>query len=247
VTGPPIRQLSARQVLAVWAAATVPMAVAAWVIAPRLATTLGDQGLGKALILTLTAGLIWQFVLTAVLVAGEQHTLRWSVVRDALWLRAPQSPTTGRRGGKLWFVIVPLTVGFAAKELLPGLPHPGNRDLGTVLNSPGGQAWFQGAWGWFAIALLMFLFNTVLGEELLFRGYLLPRMTETFGRWAWLANGVAFAAYHVHVPWVIPATLGDAFVVAYPSQRYRSAWIGVIVHSVQSVFFAVAVLALVLR
>lgn len=28
----------------------------------------------------------------------------------------------------------------------------------------------------------MFLFNTALGEELLFRGYLLPRMNGAFGR-----------------------------------------------------------------
>jgi CAAX protease family protein len=31
--------------------------------------------------------------------------------------------------------------------------------------------------------------NTVLGEELLFRGYLLPRMNRTFGRFDWLVRG----------------------------------------------------------
>ena len=246
-TGPAIRQLSAGGVLAVWAAAMVPMAVAAWVIAPRIAPSLGDLGLAKALVLTLTVGLIWQFVLTTILVAREQHTLRWSVVRDALWLRAPRNPKTGRRGGKLWFVVVPLIIGFGAEELIPVVHHAANRDFGMILDSPAGQAWFKGSWGWFAILLVLWFFNTVAGEELLFRGYLLPRMTGTFGRWAWLANGVAFAAYHVHVPWIIPGALFDALWLAYPSQRYRSAWIGIIVHSSQTVFVGLAVLALVLK
>ena len=64
----------------------------------------------------------------------------------------------------------------------------------------------------------VFVFNTVLGEELLFRGLLLPRMNGVFGRKDWLANGVLFAAYHLHVPWVIPATLLDTFIVAYPAE-----------------------------
>jgi membrane protease YdiL (CAAX protease family) len=72
-------------------------------------------------------------------------------------------------------------------------------------------------------------------------------MNGVFGRRDWLANGVLFAAYHLHVPWVIPATLLDSFIVAYPSKRYRSALIGIAVHSAQSVFFFVLVLALVLK
>ena len=93
----------------------------------------------------------------------------------------------------------------------------------------------------------MFVFNTVLGEELLFRGYLLPRMNGVFGRRDWLANGVLFAVYHLHVPWVIPAALLDTFILAYPSKRYRSALIGIAVHSAQSVLFFALVLSLVLK
>jgi uncharacterized protein len=37
----------------------------------------------------------------------------------------------------------------------------------------------------------------------------------------------------------------DTFILAYPSKRYRSAWIGIAVHSAQSVFFAAIVLTLV--
>jgi membrane protease YdiL (CAAX protease family) len=95
----------------------------------------------------------------------------------------------------------------------------------------------SGSWGWLAVLAVLAVFNTVLGEELLFRGLLLPRMAGAFGRRDWLANGILFAAYHLHVPWVIPGTLMDTLIVAYPSRRYRSALIGIVVHSLQSVFF----------
>jgi membrane protease YdiL (CAAX protease family) len=92
------------------------------------------------------------------------------------------------------------------------------------------------------------VFNTVLGEELLFRGLLLPRMRGAFGRFDWAANGFLFAFYHLHMPWVIPATLlGDTFALSYPSRRYRSALIGIIVHSSQSVFVVIFILPLVLQ
>ena len=87
----------------------------------------------------------------------------------------------------------------------------------------------------------------MLGEELLFRGLLLPRMNGAFGRRDWVANGLLFAAYHLHVPWVIPATLLDTFILAYPTKRYRSAWIGIAVHSAQSVVLLGLTLSLVLK
>ena len=108
-------------------------------------------------------------------------------------------------------------------------------------------AFFNGAWGWFALLVVSVVFNTVLGEELLFRGLLLPRMRGVFGRWDWVANGALFALYHLHQPWGIPASFVDGiFLLAYPSRRFESAWMGIIVHSAQSPFFIVVVLTLVL-
>ncbi len=243
----PIRQLSGRGMAAVWLAAAGPMAVASWVIAPRLASSFGDLGLAKALLVTLTAGLVWQFVLVMALVGREQGTLRWADARQALWLRSPRSPVTGRRRGRLWLLLIPLTVGFGVESLMvPSLPIPGDRDLGEILASTAGRSWLHGAWGWFALEVVLVVFNTVLGEELLFRGYLLPRMEGRFGRRAWLANGAMFAVYHLHVPWVIPGALLDSWVLSYPSQRYRSSWIGIAVHSTQSVFLVGLVLLVVL-
>jgi uncharacterized protein len=192
-------------------------------------------------------GLVWQFVLVMILVRREQGTLRWAVLRDALWLRAPRSPRTGRRGGRTWLIVIPLIVALAAEELVPGLPHAASRDFGDFINSDAGHTLLAGSWGWFAIVLVGMVFNTVLGEELLFRGFLLPRMNGVFGRKDWLANGVLFAVYHLHVPWIIPQALLDTFILAYPSKRYRSALVGIAVHSAQTVVLGALTLSLVLK
>jgi uncharacterized protein len=243
-----IPQYSTLKILAVWAAAALPMAAAAWLVAPALEDSFSgaeNVPLVKALLICLTAGLIWQFVLVVILVRREQGTLAWSRVREVLWLRAPRNPKTGRRGGRLWLILIPLIVLFALESMIPGVGLPKDRDLAAFIDSDVGKIFLSGAWGWFALIVLLQIFNTVLGEELLFRGLLLPRMNGAFGRWDWFANGVLFAAYHLHVPWVIPATLLDTFIIAYPSKRYRSALIGIAVHSVQSVFFIVLIFTLV--
>ena len=243
-----IPQYTILKTLAVWAAAALPMAALAWLVAPAVEDQFGGEGdvpMFKALIICLTAGMIWQFVLVALLVGREQGTLRWPVVREALWLRSPRSPSTGRRGGKLWLILIPLILAYVVESILPALPHPENRDFGEFVTSDVGENFFSGAWGWYGLVLLFFVFNTVLGEELLFRGLLLPRMNGAFGRGDWVANGVLFTGYHLHVPWVIPATFLDTFIICYPTKRYQSAWIGIIVHSVQSVFLAILLFTLV--
>lgn len=46
-------------------------------------------------------------------------------------------------------------------------------------------------------------------EELYFRGYLLPRMPERFGRLKPVAHSLLFSIYHFDTPWMIPVrTLG---------------------------------------
>jgi membrane protease YdiL (CAAX protease family) len=245
-----IPQYRRRAILAVWAAAALPMAALAWLVAPAVADRLTGEGyvpMVKAMSVCLMVGLIWQFMLVMALVHHEQRSLRWSTLREALWLRSPRSPRSGRTGGRIWLVLIPLVLAFAVANLfIPTFGAPDSRDLGSFIGSDAGQSFFSGNWSWFAVTVVLWVFNSALGEELLFRGFLLPRMNGAFGRGDWVANGVLFAAYHLHVPWSIPASLLDMFTLSYPTKRYQSAWIGIAVHSSQSVFIGAIVLALVL-
>ena len=134
---PALPQLQMRGIIGVWAAAAIPMALLAWVFAPVLADQMtGPSALPRALIITLTAGLVWQFVLVMGLVAREQGSLSWPVLKDALWLHAPRSPQTGRRGGRLWFVVVPLIVAGGGR----GGPFPAWESPGAAISA---SSWVQ--------------------------------------------------------------------------------------------------------
>jgi membrane protease YdiL (CAAX protease family) len=243
-----IPQLSIHGIAGVWAAAALPMGMLTWVFAPWFADQLsGHSAFTRSMITALTIGLAWQFILVMLLVRREQSTLRWSVLRDVLWLRGPVSPVNGRRGGRLWLIVVPLIALAAAKDLVPKLPHAEKLDFFNFVGTADGRGFLAGAWDWFAVLLVMCVFNTVLGEELLFRGFLLPRMAGVFGRYDWVANGVIFAAYHLHRWWAIPGLLFGTLTYAWPAKRYRSTLISIAVHSVQSIVLIVLVLPLVLR
>ena len=73
-------QYSVRRILGIWSAAALPMAGLAWLVAPMLAHAFeGPTAWPRAIVLSLTAGLVWQFFLVLFLVHREQGSLRWAV------------------------------------------------------------------------------------------------------------------------------------------------------------------------
>jgi uncharacterized protein len=227
-------------VLTIWVAAAVPMGLLSWVVAPTVAS---NADLVVALLAVQTVGLAWLFVLVVLLIAREQRSLRWPVVRDALWLRAP-SDRSGRRGGRVWLWMLVFLSGYALIPFVPlDLREPSERSFAELLTSADRHDVLHDSWALFALIVVMQLFNTVLGEELLFRGLLLPRMRGAFGQMDWVMNGVIFGLYHLHLPWSIPsATVAGVFLFAYPTRRFHSAWMGIAVHSAQSVVVVVVAL-----
>jgi membrane protease YdiL (CAAX protease family) len=132
-------------------------------------------------------------------------------------------------------------------RLFPFFAEPPSFSMNAFMASPESRAALVGNWGLFLLFLVQMFFNTVIGEELLFRGLLLPRMARAFGRWDWPANGILFGLYHWHQPWgMLGSAIDGSLLYALPSRRFKSAWFGIIVHSGQSVYFAFLLLGLVL-
>ena len=242
-------QYTRAHVAALWLAAAGPMAVLSWVVAPWLSHHLGGrEPLGGALLIVFNVGLLWILALTLIIVRREQGSLAWPRLRDALWLRPPQDPKSKHVGGKVWWWTVPFVVLGAGLEVLRIDPAgPVVRDFKNFISTNRADQFFKGAWGWFALAVLV-AFLSPWVEELFFRGLLLPRMRAAFGRGDWLVNGALFTVYHLHEPWVMPSTFLDAtFTAAYPTKRFRSIWIAVIGHTIPSFFIVGAILPLVLK
>jgi membrane protease YdiL (CAAX protease family) len=243
-----IVQYSKQKVFAVWAAATAPMAVLAWLGAPWLGHHLGGSyPFIDALMICFNVGLLWVLALVLILVRREQGSLAWPVVRDALWLCAPRDPKTGRVGGKVWWWALFFTVLSAATISLPIDPAgPIPRDLPKAIETSRVQDYFHGNWSAFAL-LVAVIFLAPIVEELIFRGLLLPRMRGAFGKGDFLASAVLYTVYHLHQPWSMPATLIDGIVnQAYPTRRFQSTWMGLITHTAPSFVIFGVVLTLVL-
>jgi membrane protease YdiL (CAAX protease family) len=84
---------------------------------------------------------------------------------------------------------------------------------------------------WLFLAWLPYFFFNIVGEELLWRGYLLPRQAIAFGRYAWILNGLLWAIFHVAIGWRIAIVLLPIeFIVPYVVQRRQNTWLGIIIH-----------------
>jgi uncharacterized protein len=261
-SGPRDEQYSLAKILFIWALAAFPMALISWIIIPAVSPDAVKDPLGAGVtrIALLAVGLIWLFMLSMLMTWQEKGNLRWSTVKSRLRLNAPRDPRTGEVRHLLWLWCIVLIAASALWELalashlngwwtslVPLFAEPEGYSMSAVFESPATLEKLAGAWWFLALFLVQAIFNTVLGEEFLFRGVLLPKMSGAFGRWSWLANGVLHGLYHLHQPWGIPGNIVSCTLFyAYPSWKFSSTWMGVIVHSAQSVFFAFLILGVVL-
>ncbi len=256
------KQYSLAKILVIWALATIPMGILGWIVSPILAPDANSDPLAAAVIrmMLLTAGLIWLFALTMLIVWQEEGDLRWATLKRRLWLRTPLDPKTGKIQPRLFLWLVPFLAATVLWELaltsyvddwwvalFPFFSEPKGYSMGAIFESPRVIARLTGAWWFLALFLFQSVFNTIIGEEFLFRGVLLPKLEGVFGRWSWLASGVLHGLYHVHQPWSIPGNIiSCSLLYALPSWRFSSIWMGIIVHSAQSVYFGFLILGVTL-
>ena len=95
-----------------------------------------------------------------------------------------------------------------------GLPlsffaEPPGYSLGAILESWEILDRLVGAWWFFALFVVNAIFNTILGEEFLFRGELLP---------------CSLALPALGIP---GSVISGVFLCAFSSWRFRSAWMGI--------------------
>ena len=255
-------QYSLAKILGIWATAALPMAILSWVVFPLMAPDFESDPLGSSVtrVVLLTLGLIWLFVLSMIIVRQEEGDLRWATVKRRLRLNTPQDPKTGEQRRRLWLWVIPAIIGIALIDavlgstidnlwvsIFPFLAEPQGNNFAAIFESQEILEQLVGAWWFLALFVVFALFNTILGEEFLFRGVLLPKMEGVFGRWSWVANGVLFGFFHLHQPWgILTAIVGGILFFALPAWRFRSTWMSIIIHSAQSVFFAFLILGVVL-
>jgi membrane protease YdiL (CAAX protease family) len=87
------------------------------------------------------------------------------------------------------------------------------------------RLWLLGLW------LVNWPLN-ILGEELVWRGVVLPRMEAQLGAWAWLWNGLLWGLFHLSFgPGNLIVLLPTLLLVPFVAQRRRNTWLAVLMHA----------------
>ena len=187
----------------------------------------------------------------------DGYSLSWASVRARFRLL----PMSGKAW--LWTVLALLAtfmslgaLSFTANMLVKAFPavappaffppwqKPGTTfDLAVFTQFIGAP--LRGNWG-VALLLLIQLFFNIFGEELWWRGYILPRQEQTHGRWAWLIHGILWWLWHVvFYPWQVIALLPICLVVPFVAQRLQNTWPAILIH-VQNGVILLLILAMVM-
>jgi membrane protease YdiL (CAAX protease family) len=143
----------------------------------------------------------------------DGYPLSWAGIKTRFRL-LPMTPADW-----LWaiggFLITFLSIGalsFTALLLIQAIPAIGPPDFFPPWQKPGTSfdvalfttfigAPLKGNWSVAVLFLIMLSFN-IFGEELWWRGYILPRQEKAHGRWTWSVHGLLWLVWHVaFYPW----------------------------------------------
>lgn len=138
---------------------------------------------------------------------------------------------------RMWLSEVP---GFGVPQPFPDLFRPGfepevpmEQLLGVSLAGNPSMLAFWALW----------LLPNIMGEELLWRGYALPRMQDAWGERAWVVNGLLWnLVFHAFMRWSLVVLLPVSLLLPWLAWRHRSWWPGVVLHGLGNVLlFAILI------
>ena len=123
-----------------------------------------------------------------------------------------------------WLASIPL---FAPPDYFPAEINPSKEmAAGIFMDTP-----LTGQW-WIVLAYSAGWFFNIVGEELLWRGYVLPRQEACHRERAWLIHGMMWAIWHIFWRWNLLAILPAALTIPFVVQRTRNTWVGIIAHGI---------------
>jgi membrane protease YdiL (CAAX protease family) len=213
-----------RQTLTIYGGATVLLLLGTHGVIPLLSRITGQEPI------------VWWFIIGGLGVFGPLLLLAALLLRTE-GARLSQPTWTGRLrfraftgGDWLWGVGALGIVGAASTGLSAFIA----RFSGSAGVQPSFMAFAPLTPGryWLLALWLPFFVLNIMSEEILWRGVLLPRQEQTFGRRAWLVNGAGWLLFHLAFGWrLVILLLPVLFIEPYVVQRTRNSWVGVLVHA----------------
>jgi membrane protease YdiL (CAAX protease family) len=162
-------------------------------------------------------------------VRKELNTSNRSDILNRLWLKKMTSKDwLVALGGTLLIVVLTGMIIFVADWAWQNF-------LGKPLEtSPAFMRFepFQPAQYWIYMVWIIFFYFNIVGEEVMWRGYLLAGMSVQYPKTAWLFNAIFWMMFHI--PFGIELmimVLPTFFLIPYIVQKRKNIWIGIIIHA----------------
>ena len=168
----------------------------------------------------------------------EGNPWTWAAFRDRMRLRKPTTTDWLWTIGLVVFVIALKQVWAPVSALFSGIHfYTPPTEFITVMTGVGdgtfGGMNMAGRWDIFALMALCLLVLNIGGEELWWRGIILPRQELALGKWAWLVNGLLWNLFHFFYhssAASVVSYIASTVPLAYVAQRTRNTWPGIISH-----------------
>lgn len=99
-----------------------------------------------------------------------------------------------------------------------------------------------GNWWLLLLWFVMFFFN-IMGEELLWRGYIFPRQELKYGKSTWIVHGLLWTGFHLFWPYNALMVLPGALFMSYIVQRYKNTTIFILSHATLNALAAIRIVS----
>ncbi len=83
---------------------------------------------------------------------------------------------------------------------------------------------------WIVVAYFVGWMFNILGEELLWRGMLLPRQVLRYGQKAWIFHGIIWTLWHFFWTWNLVSILPWSLALSYVTYKRQNTWIPIMAH-----------------
>lgn len=248
----PLKPLSLWKAILLFVCTSAPIYVGVYFVIPILQ----DRGLSflTSYLISFYPTFVIMFLIALYLYWQEGNPLTWESfraryrllpVKGSAWLWVVGLFIFGLAAGAglsftgKWLATLPW---FTPPSFLPSEINP-LRD--TIPDTFMGTS-VHGQWG-YAIAYFVGWFFNIFGEELLWRGYMLPRQEIKYGKWTWVLHGLLWAGWHIFWKWnilsLLPIALGIPFVV----QKTKNTSVAIIVHGTANFIPLIALIYYILK